>query len=62
MVAEENEIVDFHRKLSEEVKLLQEGHPNLFAIQHFASLIARSANRQQIGELTITQELAVVGV
>lgn len=61
-VQEENEIVCFYQKLGKQVQLFQEGCPNLSAIQHLALLIARSANRQLMGELTIKQELAVVGV
>ncbi|OHA02650.1 MAG: hypothetical protein A3J58_02880 [Candidatus Sungbacteria bacterium RIFCSPHIGHO2_02_FULL_52_23] len=62
MVAEKNEIVEFHRQLTENIRRLEEGKPDLLSIQHFALLIARSALRQRNGELTIREELAIVGV
>ena len=59
---EENEIIGFHEKLTEEVSRLQDGKQDFRCIQHFALLIARSALHQQNGELTIREELAIVGV
>lgn len=59
---EENEIIGFHERLTQEVLRLKDGKPNLRDIQYFALLIARSALRQQSGELTIREELALVGV
>lgn len=58
----ENEIIDFHRQLTEEIEHLKTGGRDFRAIQHFALLIARSALRQQSRELTVRQELAIIGV
>ncbi|MBI2053550.1 MAG: hypothetical protein HYT41_02285 [Candidatus Sungbacteria bacterium] len=59
---DENEIIEFHRQLTEKIRHLEEGKPDFLYIQHFALLIARSALRQRNGELTIREELAIAGV
>ena len=58
----ENELVEFHQRLAEEIRRLKDGKPDFRTVQHFALLIARSALRQQEGELTIREERAIVGI